>query len=328
MTNAAEIRKHLPAFTREVRASRGVLIGTHVNPDGDAIGSALAMAHILDQLEVEHEVLCSDPPPYYLRFLPGAETIRQAPVGENHDLAIIVDLETRSRLGSVGKFFDQCPRSIVIDHHIPVESPGDLRIVSQKSPATCSIILDLFRDTEVEITPKIADCLLTGILTDTGSFRYPNTDAHSLHSAGFLLEKGADLSRVTREVYMQKELPAIVLTAHAVLNMKTVCEGRIAWSTLPYSIFQELKAEEQYTEGIVNELLSIKGVQIAAVLREGKPGKVRGSLRSLGKIDVAAAAREFGGGGHANAAGVSFSTSLAEAEDQLVDALVRCLEST
>ncbi len=313
---------------QEVRAAKGVLIGTHVNPDGDAIGSALAMSHILDQLEVEHEVLCSDPAPHYLKFLSGSDRIKQVTKGEGHGLAIIVDLEARSRLGKVGTYFDACPRAIVIDHHIPIEEPGDLRIVSQSAPSTCSIILDLFRDTEIVISPKIADCLLTGILTDTGSFRYPNTDAHSLHSAGYLLERGADLARVTREVYMQKELPAVVLTAHAIQRMRFECGGRLAWSTLPLSLFEELNAEEQYTEGIVNELLNVKGVQIAAILREGKPGKIRGSIRSIGKLDVAAVAREFGGGGHMNAAGVSFDGSLDEAEGQLVEALIECLASS
>jgi phosphoesterase RecJ-like protein len=322
------VREALPSFLREVRSARGVLIGTHVNPDGDAIGSALAVSHILDQLEIEHELLCSDPAPYYLKFLPGTDRIRQTPVGQGHDLAIIVDLEARSRLGRVGPFFDACPRVIVIDHHVPIEEPGDLRIVLPTAPSTCSIILDLFRDTDVVITPKIADCLLTGILTDTGSFRYPNTDAHSLHSAGFLLERGADLAKVTREVYMQKELPAVVLTAHAIQRMQVDCDGRLAWATLPLSLFEELNAEEQYTEGIVNELLSVKGVEIAAILREGKPGKIRGSLRSIGKIDVAAVARQFGGGGHVNAAGVSFNGSLDEAEEQVVEALKRCLASS
>jgi phosphoesterase RecJ-like protein len=323
-----EIKNLLPAFLQEVRAAKLALIGTHVNPDGDALGSALAVSLILDQLGVEHEVLCADPPPYYLRFLPGVERIKHAPERSGHDLAIIVDLEARSRLGRMGEFFDSCPRAIVIDHHIPVEEPGDLRIVSPESPATCSIILDMVRDSEIDVTPAMAECLLTGILTDTGNFRFPNTDAHSLHSAGFLLERGANLTRVTREVYMQKELPAIVLTAHAVMRMNVASEGRLAWTTLPLTLFLEVGAEEGYTEGIVNELLSIKGVEIAAVLREGKPGKIRGSLRSIGEIDVAAVAREFGGGGHMNAAGVSFDGSLEEAEEKLVSALKSCLASS
>ena len=104
--------------------------------------------------------------------------------------------------------------------------------------------------------------------------------------------------------------------------------GQIAWATLPFSVFSEIEANEQHSEGIVNELLSIKGVKIAAILREGVQGKVRGSLRSIGKLDVAATAREFGGGGHVNAAGVSFSCSLDEAEDTLIEALKRCLESS
>ena len=318
----------LPAFINEVRSAKGVLIGTHLNPDGDAVGSALAMSLILDQLDVEHEVVCADPPPYYLEFLPGVSRIKQKPSGDEYSLALILDLEARNRLGTVSNYFEACPRSVVIDHHIPHEAPGDLRIVCTQSPATASIILDLILDSEIDITPGIADNLLTGILTDTGNFRYPNTDAHSLHAAGLLLEKGANLAKITREVYMERELPAVALTAYAVMRMKTDSSGQIAWSTLPYELFDEIDATEQHSEGIVNELLSIKGVKIAAVLREGKPGKIRGSLRSIGYIDVAAAAREFGGGGHMNAAGVSFNGSLDEAEETLIDALQRCLASS
>jgi phosphoesterase RecJ-like protein len=312
---------------REVRAAKGVLIGTHLHPDGDAVGSALAVSHILDQLEVEHEVLCADPPSYYLKFLPGTERIRQKPKGDGHSLGILLDLEARNRLGNVNKYFDECSRLIVIDHHIPMEYPGDLRIVHVESPATCSILLDLFKESDIKITPQIADCLLTGILTDTGNFRYPNTDAHSLHTAGYLLEQGANLPRITEEVYMRKERPAMELSARAVLSMKTACGGRLAWATLPVSLFEELGANEQHSEGVANELLCVKDVMVAAVLREGKPGKVKGSIRSLGNIDVAAAVGQFGGGGHANAAGVSFSCSLEEAEDQLVEALKQCLGS-
>ncbi|HXH62267.1 MAG TPA: bifunctional oligoribonuclease/PAP phosphatase NrnA [Fimbriimonadaceae bacterium] len=321
------IKDLLPAFLTEVQSAKGVLIGTHVNPDGDAIGAALAVSHALDQLEVEHEVLCADPPPYYLKFLPGAERIRQIPEGEGHSLGVILDLEAPKRLGSVRKYFEECDRTVVIDHHVPMEALGDLRIVVPGSPATCQILVDLFSEGPVKITPEMADCLLTGILTDTGSFRYPNTDAHSLHSAGMLLEHGAQLPRITQEVYMSKERPAIELTARAIVRMKTDCHGQIAWSTLPLEVIEEVGAQDQHTEGIVNELLSIQGVRIAMLLRESRPLKIKGSLRSVGDLDVAAVAHAFGGGGHVNAAGVTFDGSMEEAVDQLVAALKQCLES-
>ena len=149
LKSQSEIRGMLPALIQEVRSAKGVLIGTHLNPDGDAIGSALAMSFILDQLDVEHDVLCSDPPPYYLKFLPGVDRIRQKPEGDEHSLALILDLEARNRLGSVSGYFEACPRAVVIDHHIPHEAPGDLRIVCTQSPATCSILHDLITDSEI-----------------------------------------------------------------------------------------------------------------------------------------------------------------------------------
>lgn len=324
----ADIKKQLPALMSELRSAKGVLIGTHLHPDGDAIGAALAFSHILEQLEIEHEVLCNDPPPYYLKFLPGSSRIRNAPREDGRSLALILDLEALGRLGSVRPYFEACSRAVVIDHHIPHESPGDLRIVCPSAPATCSIILDLFRDSEVVITPQIADCLLAGILTDTGNFRYPNTDARCLHAAGYLLEMGADLTHLTKEVYMSRERQGVEMTAYAVMNMKMACEGKVAWATLPLSLFEQLNANEQHSEGIANDLLSIKNVAIAAVLRESSPGKIRGSLRSVGALDVAAVAREFGGGGHHNAAGVSLSCSLEEAEHAVSQALIKCLDSS
>lgn len=323
-----EARALLPSLLTELRSAKGVLVGTHLHPDGDAIGSALAFSLVLDQLEVEHEVLCNDAPPYYLKFLEGVDRIRQTPTGEGQSLGVILDLEATNRLGSAKPSILKCNRTVVIDHHIPNESPGDLRIVCTSAPATCSILLELFKDSEIVITPQIADCLLTGILTDTGSFRYPNTDAHCLHSAGYLLEKGADLARITKEVYMSREKPAVELMAYAVMSMKTAADGQVAWATLPNSLFERLSANEQHSEGIANELLSIKGVKIAAVLREADANKVRASLRSVGHYDVANLAMGFGGGGHHNAAGVTFNGSIVEAEQTLSEALVRCLASS
>ncbi len=324
----AETRQKLPDFLDLVRKARHVAIGTHLNPDGDALGSALAVSLILDQLGVAHTVLCQHPAPSNLAFLPGTDRIRNELPGETPDLAVILDLDAMNRLGTVRHVFDDVPHKIVVDHHIPQDAPGDLRIISTKSPATCAILCDLFFDSEVTITPEIANCLLTGILTDTGSFRYPNTTSHSLHLSAQLLEAGASISGVSEEVYMKKTLPSVRILGRSIERAKITSDGRLTWVTIPYEVFDELNASDQDTEGIVNEMLSIRGVEIAAILREIRPGKIRGSLRSRAHINVADVAQLFGGGGHKNASGISFDGSLLESEIRIVEALKACLASS
>lgn len=304
------------------------MVGTHMSPDGDALGSAIAFSLWLDQIGLENEVLCQDAPPSNLNWLPHVDRVRQEPIGGPFDVGVIIDLEAMSRLGRAAPYFEGLPQLVTIDHHIPVESPGDLRIVSTKSPATAAILCDLFFDSDVEVTPEMATCLATGIVTDTGSFRYANTTAHSLHLVARLLDAGVNLAEISEAVYMSRRLPAARLTGHVLSNMRLECGGRLAWVVVPNEIFELYGAADQDTEGLANELLSVETVQVAAVLREHKPGKIRGSLRSRSHFDVAGVAREFGGGGHKNAAGVSFDGDIDKAERQLVEALKLCLDSS
>ena len=317
----SRIRESLPAFMEEVMASRRVLIGTHLNPDGDALGSAMAVSHILDQLEVPHDVTCHHGPPTNLRFLPGVGRVKQEAPKKEYDLGVIVDLEALDRLGSLRNTFQDIPRLIVIDHHVPHEAPGELRIIDTSSPATAAVLCDLFFDSKIKITPKIAECLLTGIVTDTGSFRYPNTTPHSLHLAARLLEQGANLPRITEEIYMKRQEPALRILGEAIHRMKTSHQGRLAWIVLTEAMMTKANALDEHTEGIVNELLSIDTVEIAAVIREGHSGRFKASLRSRGSHDVAQIAQSFGGGGHKNAAGLTLDPPADVAEAQIIQAL-------
>ena len=320
----------LPAeeFLRRVQSAKDILIATHVNPDGDALGSALAVKHWLDDLGVPSEVLCNNPAPYNLEVLPQADCVRQTPSRSGHDLAIVVDLDNFDRLGCVRGTIEAVPNVVLIDHHVPHESPGQLRIVDSSAPATALIILRLFEALGVNLTQQIADCLLAGIVTDTGSFRYRNTTAESLHAAARLLECGANIVQVGEEVYGKRPLHSLELVGRMLGKMHLEMDGRLAWASLSVADFEEFGAEEVHTEGLTNELLSISTVQIAAVLRQPVGKIVRASIRSRGPWDVASVARQFGGGGHRNAAGCTFETDLITAERNLVEGLRKCLESS
>jgi phosphoesterase RecJ-like protein len=312
-------------FLREVKQASSVVIGTHLNPDGDALGSALAMSHYLDQLGITNEVLCHHPAPKNLRFLPGVERVRQTPKLEKHDLAIILDLDAIDRLGSTQPSFMQCPRMIVVDHHVPHQAPGDVRIVDVSAPATSLILTRLFIDLNAKITPQMATCLLTGIVTDTGSFRFRNTTPESLSLSALLIEKGGDINQVSEEIFQRKSLSSTRLLGHMLDTMRLECDNRIALGVLRNEDFEVTMAEDEDTEGFVNEMLSIDSVQIAANLRQPTRGRVRCSIRSREEFDVALVAREFGGGGHKNAAGCTFDLSIEECEILLMSRLKRCL---
>ncbi|HEY0866680.1 MAG TPA: bifunctional oligoribonuclease/PAP phosphatase NrnA [Fimbriimonas sp.] len=324
MTDRLELAR---AFSLQLANSKSVLIGTHLNPDGDALGSALAMSFYLDQAGVRNEIVCHHPLPRNLMFLPDLGRIREVPVHEEHDLGILLDLDSTERLGDTAPYFAGCEKIVVIDHHVPHESPGDLRIVDTDAPATAVILFRLLQDLGATITPEIATCLLTGVVTDTGSFRFRNTTAEALSQAATLLEHGANITLVSEEVFQRKPLASMRLFGHMLEVMRMACDNRIAWSVLTHDDFERTQARDEDTEGFVNEMLFIDSVQIAALMREAKPGKFRCSLRSRGELDVAEVARSFGGGGHRNAAGCTLDMPAPESEEALVRRLIDCLGS-
>lgn len=304
-----------------------VVISTHLNPDGDALGSSLAFAFVLDQLGVPCEVICHNQAPYNLQFLPALSRVKLDPAG-THDFGVALDLDSLHRLGRHENYFASLPALAVIDHHQPHEKPGTIRIVDPKAPATALILFRLFKAWQIAWTADIATCLLAGIVTDTGSFRYPNTTDEALEASAELLAAGGNISLIAEEVYAKRPLASVRLLGRTLDKMKLSEGDRIAWAALGPEDFADTGASESHTEGLVNELLSINTVQMAAILRQPFPDKlIRASIRSRGSYDVAQAVRPFGGGGHRNAAGCTFEGTLPDAESQLVGALRACLES-
>jgi bifunctional oligoribonuclease and PAP phosphatase NrnA len=316
------------AFAAEIEKAHRIFIGTHLNPDGDALGSALGLSMYLQSLGKDVTVLCHHPAPKNLRFLPQVTEVVHDVENADCDLGIIVDLDTFERLGSTAHYFQNAKRLMLIDHHVPHEAPGHLRIVDTSAAATALILTRLLEAVGAVFTPEMATCFYTGISTDTGSFRFRNTTSDALSAAAYLLEHGANLELVSEQIFQNKQLSSVRLLGHALETMKLDGENRIAWSCLSSRDFEWANATDEDTEGFVNELLSIETVQIAAILREVVPGKIRCSLRSRRTFDVAAVAREFGGGGHKNAAGCTFETDLPSAEALLVEAAKRCLASS
>lgn len=310
-------------FRDAVCAAERVLVAPHLHPDGDAIGAALAIQRGLEALGKQVEVVCADPVPANLRFLPGWQSIR-APEESTlvPELGILVDLNVMSRLGKAQSLFDRAPRIAIVDHHeIIEESAQGVSLVWPDYSATCLVLYEVMPQLGMEITPEIAQCLLAGIATDTGRFRFRNTDPYSLRAAADLVERGGDLTQINEEVWEKKPLPAVLLLGRALANLKTDFDGAIAYSYLTEEDFAAAEAIEEHNEGIVNEIGRVETACISALFREPKPNKVRVSVRSRGDIDVAEVCSKFGGGGHKNAAGCTFDTNVHEAIEAMLPPL-------
>lgn len=316
------------AFRSALNDASAVLIGTHLNPDGDALGSALALSHHLDSLRIYNEVLCHHVPPTNLEFLPGVSRIRQVPSEAKFDLGVVLDLDSLERLGNTEPYFAELNKLIVVDHHVPHQAPGDIRIVDTAAPATAVILTRLFLELEAPIDAKMATCLLAGIVTDTGSFRFRNTTPEALHLAAKLIECGGNINLISEEVFHRKPLASARLMGHMLEDMKLEHKDQLCWAILRNEDYELTGARDEDTEGFVNELLSIRTVQIAALLREPRAGRTRVSLRSRGDFDVAEVAKQVGGGGHRNAAGCSFDVTPEEAAEILIPKLHECLASS
>ncbi len=308
------------------------LVVCHLNPDGDTLGSGLALYHGLCALR-KHTVrlLCHDPVPEIYRFLPGSEVVATElqPVTV-YDLALVCDMSQLNRAGRHEPLVRAARRILQIDHHVAQEPFADVRLVDERAAATAEIAYRLLRALRIPLTPEMATCLLTGIVTDTFSFKFPNTTPRTLRIAAHLQSCGANISEINEQVFETRSFSAVKLLGLALATLKRTADGRIAWAVIPRSAFEEAGASEEETEGIVNFVRSIHGVQVAMLLRESPNRKIRVSLRSRGAINVAQIAQQFGGGGHENAAGCTLEMSLADAEQALLQEVQKwmaCLTS-
>lgn len=310
--------------------AHSVSIATHLNPDGDGIGSMLAMGELLGTMGKSVTLLCNDKPPTNLLFLPNVQQIIHGEEAEKckteFDLGIILDLNNTTRLGKARHAIEKSKKIVVIDHHEKIDNDIEgLLIIYPEYSATALIIYEIFLNMNVTITPSMAQNLLTGIATDTGNFRFGNTSPQVMRASADLLEKGGDIVTINLEVWGKKPLPALKLLGIALSNLKSVKNGKLVYSTIKFEDYQEAGADDELTEGIVNEIGKTDGVEVFMLLREPKKNKIRASVRSKGTVDVAEICNKFGGGGHKQAAGCTFDSSLQDAEKQLISELEKAL---
>jgi phosphoesterase RecJ-like protein len=321
-----------PAIADRIAAARRIVILTHINPDGDAIGSLLGVWHALRTFGKQAIPLAAGPPPTYAAWLPGAEHIQIYRTGmpfPEAELAIMVDTATLSRAGPI---YDEHSLAlaalplIVVDHHVTNEGAGIVNLIAPTAPSTCGLLYALFRAMGVPISPELATCLLLGLTTDTQSFQTSATNPDALRVAADLLELGADHRRIVQEVYYALPASSAALIGLALARMR--CEGPIAWTTVTQAMMGATGAEDEAVDEVVRVMQRIAGLQALVVFKERHDGTTKISLRSRPPIDVAGLAQLWGGGGHAQAAGATLQMTPTQAECEVLPRLRALVDET
>jgi phosphoesterase RecJ-like protein len=310
-----------------INQAQSILIAGHISPDGDALGSMLALAQALKSMgKPRVEVICPDGLPQIYRFLPGSEEILLAPTSDSFDLGIALDCDGESRLGASAPHIFSAKKVIDIDHHGGLDLFGDITWVDSTAAATGELVFELITEMGVPINEPIAVCLLTAQMVDTGSFRYANTTSRTFAIASKLMEAGARPVQIAARLYEEKAYSAAKLHGIALSRIHRNTDGSVIWAYLLQSDFIEAGATEDETEGIINQLRSIRGGKIAVLFKETTENSVKISLRSRNGTDVSEVARQFGGGGHKLASGCTVVGSIGEVQQKVLAAVEEALE--
>jgi bifunctional oligoribonuclease and PAP phosphatase NrnA len=310
---------------KTIEAHQRFVLTSHARPDGDAVGSALACGEVLRQLGKKAEVVLSDGVPHIYRPLPFAEGVIHAQsVPGKFDAAVILECDSvqRTRLANLEQHL-----LINIDHHSSGKPFAQVNWIDPTACATAEMIYRLALEAGVKITPQIATCLYTAVLTDTGSFTFPGTTPRTFELAEDLVRLGADPVKIAQALYLSQPLAKMLLLGKALSDLSW--EGKLNWMRVTRAQMAECHALDEDCEGLVNFALSVAGIELTALFREYGPGPggIRVSLRSKGQVNVAAIAEEFGGGGHECASGFFIDDSMANAEQQVIARLRQALAS-
>ena len=315
----------LDAVAEAIRSHDRFLVTTHENPDGDALGSILAMRLGLEQLGKDGYLYLSGiiPLPTEYAFMNLNCLSREPPEDASERVLLALDCANVRRLGPDPALVEQAPLVVDIDHHHDNSRFGHVNLIVAKASSTGEILYDLFRELGVTITPDIAEALYIALVTDTGRFQYTNTTPKALRIAAELVEAGANVHRVFQDVYENVAFAKLKLLARALDKARVYEGGRLIVADLERADFAAAGAEEPFAEGIIDYLRAVEGAEIVALIREpptqnGPTRRV--SLRTRGTgVDVSAIARKSGGGGHPQAAGFSSEDS----PDEIVDFIRR-----
>lgn len=311
-----------------VQAAGSVLLFCHVSPDGDTLGSALALKLRMTAMGKSVRLFVDGEWPSNLAFLPGMSAAEGPDAAvETADLALAVDVSCEERLGACAPAFFAAKRTAVVDHH--GSNPGFARInwIDGDAPASAVLVYRLLVELGGSLSRDEAVCLYTGLSTDTGNFIYESTSAESFRMMAALMDAGLPLAEYARRLFRVKELPFVRLLGQTLPSLRLFCGGRVAGLTLTAEQMRRAGAKPGHTDGLVDYAIDLEGVVMAYFARETEDGRVKVSLRALEPWHVDQVAVRFGGGGHRLASGLTVNMPLAEAAQAVEAALAETFGS-
>ena len=311
-----------------IQAAESICVCGHVNPDGDAVGSALAMRLILTGMGKKVRVFFQDKIPDYLSFLTGVDEVRKPETcTEQFDLFLAVDSSEAVRMGACAKLMENCARTAQIDHHGTNPGYAEVNSVDADASATGTMIREQMTALGAPMTREIAECLYAAISTDTGNFSFDCTDAETFRVMGDLVEAGLPLAELNMRLFREKSMPQLKLLGRAIEKMRYAEDGKISVMTLTQQDFRDCSALPEHADMVVNYGLETIGTKMAILARENDDGKIKFSLRARAPLTVDDVAARLGGGGHARAAGINMDGTLESTVQKVLEAMTEKLRS-
>jgi len=296
----------------EIRDSRSFLLTTHESPDGDAVGSSLALASFLRKIGKDVCVHFRDPVPELFKFLPGSDTVAAHIPDRDFDIGIVLDVGEFRRAGIEFCSFKRMGKLINLDHHLKCENFGAHNLIDSTAAATGVLVYRIINLFDYSIDVETALCLYVAIISDTGSFRYSNANREAFSIAGEMIDCGVNAWDVAGQIYENQPRKRLELLSRSLSTLEVICDGQAASLTVTCAMYDETGADAELTDGFVNYPRSIKGVEVAIFFRQLDVQTCKVGFRSKGAVNVAGFAAAFGGGGHHNAAGCTVSGKLDE----------------
>ncbi len=317
-----------------IEPAQRIALLAHEHPDGDCLGSALGFAQILDAMGKTCVPACADPAPQDFSFIPGIERLQQSlgPVGEEQfDLVIALDAGELSRYGALydrHRAFLDTATILNIDHHVSSQGCGRVNIIDPQAASTTELLVVFQQQAQLPLSKDAAQCLLTGLITDTSSFQFNSTTPRTMEAGAVVLRAGAVAETIVGPIYRTKSLAHVRLQAAVIEHIETACDGRLAWSYATQETLAAVGAATDMDSNFSGYIRDIEGVQIAAFFKSyDEPGVTRLSLRCAEPYSAAEICLRLGGGGHARAAGATIYKPIEEAIPMVVEVLKQAIES-
>lgn len=299
-------------IVEEIRNNRSFLLTSHEGPDGDAVGSSLALASMLRKIGKDVYVHLRDPVPELYNFLPGVDTVSATIPDRDFDVAFVLDIGELRRAGDEFCCFARIGKIINLDHHLACENFGTQNLIDPSAAATGVLVHRIAAALGYQFDAETALCLYVSIITDTGSFRYSNANREAFTIAGEMIESGVNAWDVAEQLYENQPRKRLELLARCLPTLEVIKGGLAASVTVTLDMYADTGADAQLTDGFVNYPRSIRGVEVAIFFRQLDEYQVKVGFRSKGKVNVAVFSAAMGGGGHHNAAGCTLDGTLAD----------------